>query len=100
MADLCPAAKKAMDMKFAPICISALVVTACAADTVTERAAKQLVFTEGRSVYVSHVATEQEGKAAAMSVCRDRGGTAVFSEIIQYRHGRTRTTAAHFDCTV
>ena len=87
-------------MKIGVVCFGVLGVAACATDAEIDQSARQRVVTEGRSVYVVHVATEQEGRASAVSICRQRGGTAVFSEIVQFKYRRTRTTAAHFDCTI
>jgi hypothetical protein len=56
-------------------------------------------ITEGHSVYVFNAATEQEARASAMSICRGRGGTAVFTGMIQYRRHHTVYPAAEFDCT-
>jgi hypothetical protein len=56
-------------------------------------------ITEGHSVYVLNAATEQEARASAMSICRSRGGTAVFNGMIQYRRHHTVYPAAEFDCT-
>ncbi|HYX04348.1 MAG TPA: hypothetical protein VE963_19805 [Reyranella sp.] len=89
-----------IDVKVGLVCIAALELAACATDTTLGQSASPRVVTEGRSVYVVNVSTEQEGRASAVSICRQRGGTAVFSEIVQYRHKHTVSTAAHFDCTI
>jgi len=88
-----------IDVKVGLICIAALELAACATDTTLGGAASPRVVAEGRSVYVVNVTTEQEGRASAVSLCRARGGTAVFSEIVQYRHKHKVSPAAHFDCT-
>ena len=88
-----------IDMKVGLVCIAALQLAACATDALTGDLANQRVVAEGRSVYVVNAATEQEGRASAVSLCRQRGGTAVFNEIVQYRHKHKISTAAHFDCT-
>jgi hypothetical protein len=54
---------------------------------------------EGRAVYVLNAATEQEAQASATSICRGRGGNAVYNGIIQYRRHRTIYPAVEFDCT-
>jgi hypothetical protein len=88
-----------IDVKVGLVCIAALVLAACATDTTLGPSASPRVVAEGRSVYVVNVATEQEGRASAVSLCRQRGGTAVFSEMVKYRYHHTVSMAAHFDCT-
>jgi hypothetical protein len=88
-----------IDMKVGLVCIAVLQLAACTTDALTAEPANQRVVAEGRSVYVVNAATEQEGRASAVSLCRQRGGTAVFNEIVQYRHKHKVSTAAHFDCT-
>jgi hypothetical protein len=75
-----------IDFKVGLACIAALELAACATEATLGGAASPRVVADGRSVYVVNVSTEQEGRASAVSVCRGRGGTAVFSEIVQYRH--------------
>jgi hypothetical protein len=63
------------------------------------------VVTEGKVVYVLRTVTEEEARAPAVSLCRARGGNAVFGGVVQYhRHDdtppyRTVLRAAQFDCT-
>jgi hypothetical protein len=82
------------------VCLAALGTAACATDT-TGQSANPRVIAEGRSIYVVNVTTEQEGRALAVSPCRERGGTAVFAGMIQYRyhHHHSVAPAAQFDCT-
>jgi hypothetical protein len=56
-------------------------------------------ITDGRSVYVLNAASEQEARATAVSICRSRGGNAVFNGMVQYRRHHTVFPAAEFDCT-
>jgi hypothetical protein len=88
-----------IDVKVGLACIAALALAACETDTLSGQSGNPRVVAEGRSVYVVNVTTEQEGRASATSVCRGRGGSAVFTEIVQYRHKHKVSPAAHFDCT-
>ena len=86
-------------LKMGLLCTTALQVAGCAGSTTTEEQGNVRVVADGRSVYVVNVSTEQAGRAYAVSTCRERGGTAVFSEMVQYRYRRKTSPAARFDCT-
>jgi hypothetical protein len=58
-----------------------------------------LTIADGRTVYVLNAATEQEAQASATSICRGRGGNAVYNGMIQYRRHRKSYPAVEFDCT-
>jgi hypothetical protein len=76
----------------------AALVASCS-DAATEHPPRAVV--EGRTVYVIDVNSEQDGRSAAVSACRARGGSAVFAEIVAYRYlRRAPAKAARFDCTV
>jgi hypothetical protein len=79
------------------------VVAACATKDGDEPSGLEVV-TEGRAVYVLNVATEQEAQASAVSICRARGGNAVFNGMVRYhRHDDSPPhhkflRAAGFEC--
>jgi hypothetical protein len=85
-------------LKLALLELAVLGATACATSDGDGRSGPRTI-TEGRSVYVLNAATEQEARASAVSICRSRGGTAVFNGMIQYRRHHTVYPAAEFDCT-
>jgi hypothetical protein len=85
-------------LKNALLGLAVLGAAACATKDGDGRSGPQAI-TEGRAVYVLNVATEQEARASAVSVCRARGGSAVFNGMVQYRRHHTIFPAAEFDCT-
>jgi hypothetical protein len=88
-------------LKNALLALAVLGSAACA----TKAGDAPQVVTEGKAVYVLNVATEQDARASAVSICRARGGNAVFNGMVQYhRHEdnppyHTVLRAAGFDCT-
>jgi hypothetical protein len=89
-------------LKNALLGLAVLGAAACATKGGDEPSGPEVV-TEGRTVYVLNVATEQEARMSAVSTCRSRGGNAVFNRMVQYRRGREESAypvrAAAFDCT-
>ena len=92
-------------LKNALVGLAVLGAAACATKGGDEPSGPEVVA-EGPAVYVLNVATEQDARASAVSVCRGRGGSAVFNRMLLYhRHEDAppyhymRVPAARFDCT-
>jgi len=85
--------------------LAVLGAAACAIKDGDGRSGPEVV-TKGRAVYVLNVTTEQEAWASAVSLCRARGGNAVFNGMVKYHshedappYHTPLLRAAAFDCT-
>jgi hypothetical protein len=92
-------------LNYALLGLVVLVAAACSTNDGPGRSGPEVV-TEGRTIYVLNVATEQEGRASAVSTCRAQGGNAVFNGMVQYHRHEDAPPyhtppflAARFGCT-